>query len=426
MRYSSQYFGERRRRRRESPLASVPACSVDQTPALDRPTTDALRSPRRSCRWIRPGLPCRGSGGHPPRLDRTTPRVPHRVRGWMEQPCEVPLRDLSAGNETMPCAGVEATGLSSAPVAGWELVGVPYTSRARPGGIATAIDVLRATGLAQRLRDVGVRDAGDMELEAPTGQRGPSGLLNEHALGRLVAVTREVVRAAHRRDQLPLLVGGDCPLLLGALAAIAEAERAHGLTMIDGHEDAWPPWLSETGEASDSELGIALGKIRDRLPSPLDKLTPLVDPKRVALLGPRDANAIDEGGATSVRDEVACFFNDTEIGASAVGHSMSAALDAIGEVAFWLHIDLDVLATEDFAAVDYPQPGGLRWDELDQLVTVALASPQCRGASVVIYNPDLDPDRAAAERVVDFVARSVGKATDAQPTSEAAANRPVF
>jgi arginase len=284
---------------------------------------------------------------------------------------------------------------------------------ARPGGIATAIDVLRAAGLAHRLGDFGVRDAGDMELEAPSGQRGPSGLLNEHALGRLVAATREVVRTAYRRDQLPLLVGGDCPLMLGALAAIAEAERVHGLAMIDGHEDAWPPWLSETGEASDSELAIALGKIRDFLPSPLDELTPLVDPRRVALLGPRDASAIVEGGATSVRDEVGCFFSDTDIGNSAVEQSMSAALEAIGEVAFWLHIDLDVLTTEDFAAVDYPQPGGLRWNELDQLVTVALGSPQCRGASIVIYNPDLDPDRAAAELVVDFIARSIGKTTDA-------------
>jgi arginase len=298
-------------------------------------------------------------------------------------------------------------------VAGWELVGVPYTSMARPGGIATAIDVLRAAGLAQRLGDSGVRDAGDMEVEAPSGQRGPSGLLNEHALGRLVTATREVVRAAHRRDQLPLLVGGDCPLMLGALAAIADTGRAHGLVMIDGHEDAWPPWLSETGEASDSELGIALGKIRERLPSPLDELTPLVDPRRVALLGPRDASAIVEGGATSVRGEVGCFFSDTEIGAGAAEQSMAAALGAIGRVAFWLHIDLDVLATEDFAAVDYPQPGGLRWNELDQLVTVALASPHCRGASIVIYNPDLDPDRTAADRVVDFIARSIGKTTDA-------------
>jgi hypothetical protein len=43
----------------------------------------------------------------------------------------------------------------------------------------------------------------------------------------------------------------------------------------------------------------------------------------------------------------------------------------IGGVAFWRHVGDDVLATEEFAAVDYPQPGGLLCHDLDQL----LASP---------------------------------------------------
>ncbi len=32
-----------------------------------------------------------------------------------------------------------------------------------------------------------------------------------------------------------------------------------GVLFIDGHEDAWPPELSTTGEAADMELGFALG-----------------------------------------------------------------------------------------------------------------------------------------------------------------------
>jgi arginase len=292
-------------------------------------------------------------------------------------------------------------------VTGWELVGVPYTSMARPGGIATAIDVLRSAGLAERLAERGVRDAGDLTLEAPSGRRGPSGLLNEQALSRLVVATRDTVRAVHGRDRLPLLVGGDCPVFLGALAAIAGASHAHGLVMVDGHEDAWPPALSETGEASDCELAIALGTVDVALPAPLDEWVPLVDADHVALLGPREAREIAEAGATSVRSEVACFRDDGEVAAAGGGAAMTAALDAIGGVAFWLHIDLDVLATADFPAVDYPQPGGLSWDELDRMVAVALADEHCRGLSIAIYNPDRDADRSAARRLVEFVARSV-------------------
>lgn len=289
----------------------------------------------------------------------------------------------------------------------WELVGVPYTSMARPGGIAEAIGALRSAGLAERLAGLGVPDTGDMELDAPSGERGPSGLLNEQALAQLVVTTRDLVSAAHGRDRSPLLVGGDCPVLLGALAAIADDEHRHGLVMVDGHEDAWPPELSETGEASDSELGIALGTISDRLPPPLDELAPLVDPDRVALLGPRDAAEIADGGAISVRPDVGFFLDDREVGAGGAAQAISAALAAIDAAPFWLHVDLDVLTTEDFAAVDYPQPAGLAWDELDQLAALALASPACRGASIVIYNPDLDPDRSCAALVVEFVVRSI-------------------
>jgi hypothetical protein len=63
----------------------------------------------------------------------------------------------------------------SSPVTPWELTGVPYTSMARPGGIASAIDVLRSAGLAERLAKLGVRDAGDMQLEAPAVSAGRPG-----------------------------------------------------------------------------------------------------------------------------------------------------------------------------------------------------------------------------------------------------------
>jgi arginase len=72
---------------------------------------------------------------------------------------------------------------------------------------------------------------------------------------------------------------------------------------------------------------------------------------------------------------------------------------------FWLHVDLDVLATDAFDAADYLQPGGLSWSELDAIAGSAIGDPRCRGVSVVIYNPELDPDRKAADHVGEFVCR---------------------
>jgi arginase len=283
----------------------------------------------------------------------------------------------------------------------WELTGIPYTSAREPGGIADAIKVLRGLGLAERLGEHGVMDAGDLELLAPSGERGPSGVLNEPAFERLVDAAHIRVHEVHQRDRRPLLVGGDCPVVLGALAALG-GER--GLVMLDGHEDAWPPPLSETGEGSDSELGIALGLFPENMPPPLDRWGALLRPSNVALLGPRDRDAIVAAGAPSIADEVAFFRDDRALRQAEPGAVMTQALDAIVAESFWLHVDLDVLATEEFSAVDYPQPGGLGWNDLEKLAATGAADPRCQGLSVAIYNPDLDPAREDAGRVVDFLA----------------------
>jgi arginase len=287
-----------------------------------------------------------------------------------------------------------------------DLIGVPYSSMARPGGIADAIAVLRDAGLAERL--AGVRDAGDLEPIEGDALRGPSGLLKEGALARLVEATRAAAGRSLGAGRRPLLVGGDCPVLLGALAAGRDRHGEAGLLLVDGHEDAWPPRRSATGEASDSEVVIALGTV-EGLPEPIAQVLPLLDRHALAMLGPRDREELAEANVDSLRDSVALFRDDKALranGPSASAHEAIAALGP-GPPPFWLHVDLDVLQTDDFPAADYLQPGGLSWAELSDVAAVALADERCVGASVVIYNPDLDPDRSSAERVVRFLSELV-------------------
>ena len=73
---------------------------------------------------------------------------------------------------------------------------------------------------------------------------------------------------------------------------------------------------------------------------------------------------------------------------------------------WWLHTDLDVLDRDDFsacgAASDDTMPGGLSWPELAAIASSALRAG-ARGWSVGVHNPDLDPDRRAAARIVAFI-----------------------
>lgn len=285
-----------------------------------------------------------------------------------------------------------------------ELIGVPYTSMREPGGIANAIGVLRGAGLAERLAAVAAfRDAGDLELESPDGRRGRSGLLNERALAGLFEATRAAVSRALDGGRLPLLVGGDCPALLGPLAAVRDRDGAAALLMVDGHEDAWPPEASPTGEASDSEIAIALGRVRS-LPGALATTVPILTPQAIAMLGPRDADELREAGVPSLSDQVGLLLDDHGLRRRGLPLGVREALSVLRGTRFWLHVDLDVLAESEFPAADYRQAGGLRWSELRQILEVAFGDGSCAGATVAIYNPDLDPDRTVAAQVVEQLA----------------------
>jgi arginase len=295
------------------------------------------------------------------------------------------------------------------------VVGVPFNSAGVPGGVARAPAVLRraglVAGLAGRLDAV---DGGDVRFDPPAPERSPtSGLLAEGALVSMVAGTRRAVADVHQAGRFPLVLGGDCPVMLGALAATRDRHGQVGLVMLDGHEDAYPPRRSPTGEAADSELALALG-LADGLPEELAAVLPLLAPGQVGLLGPRDEAAIAREGVASLRGVVPLWSDVELVVRGPADVAAQAARDVAAAVpAWWLHVDLDVLATAELGAVDYPQPGGLRWWHLRQMTAAALAVGGCAGWTVAIYNPDLDPDGGQAARIVDYVVGAAAKLAEA-------------
>ena len=268
-----------------------------------------------------------------------------------------------------------------------EVLGVGFNSNGTDRGVARAPAALRAAGLVGAVHG---RDLGNVSFAGPVPHRGPSGLIAEEALVSMTGEVRLTVAGALARGTFPLLIGGDCPVLLGALAA-----QPGGLLFVDGHEDAWPPRESTTGEAADCELGLVLGLTPTSLPD-LGR----IEPDLVAVLGARDADELAAAGVPSLRDRV--FLRTDEDLHGRVEEQTERALEQIGE-RFWLHVDLDVLSTDALAAVDYPQPGGLDWGELATITRRALATRGCAGMSVTIYNPDLDPGQTQARRIVGFL-----------------------
>jgi len=279
------------------------------------------------------------------------------------------------------------------------VIGVPYNSAGRATGVARAPGVLAQAGLVP---------PGELRLvDLPPGSpvRGPSGLLAEPLLTEMLARASAAIGEALRAGDRPLVVGGDCPVVLAAMVAGRSAFGRMGLLFVDGHEDAWDPRASPTGEAADSELGLALGRHRAALPEPLASQLPLVDPADVAILGARDSGELAAYGQPSLAGEV-LLLRPGDLRAEGIAAATGRAIEAIGAPRpWWLHVDLDVLATDQLAAVDYPQDGGLTWAELTDLVGTALPNRGCLGWTLCIYNPDLDPDRTGARKIAGFADR---------------------
>jgi arginase len=293
------------------------------------------------------------------------------------------------------------------------LIGVPTNSSGTADGVARAPGVLRERGLAAALAGrPRFTDAGDLALAAPRPRRGPSGLLAEDALIVMIGQVREAVGAARERGRFPLLIGGDCPVILGALAALQAEAGEPGLLFVDGHEDAWPPRASPTGEAADCELGLALRMFDAGLDSRLRAVLPRIRAENVIAAGPRDASELAAAGVPTLAGRLRALIRPPELTAGPV----AAAAAAAGlPVPWWLHTDLDVLATTELAAVDYPQPGGLTWQRLGQLTAAALATPGCAGWSVCIYNPDLDPRLEGADAIIGYLTRAITGAGPRRP-----------
>lgn len=283
-------------------------------------------------------------------------------------------------------------------------VGVPIDCTGRFIGVERMPAALRAAGLVQRLS---ARDVGDLAVSITDSRRdSTTGIIGFQSVCTASAEIRAGVGRLLRRAERPLVVGGCCTLLIGVFAALRDHVGQVGLAFVDGHLDFYDGRSSPTGEAADMDLAILVGY------GPLGLVDlvvsrPLVDPKNVAVIGYRDAETAAAHGSLdpAVVTPTMKFYDSKTVrrrGAASVGNEVERGF-AMGVGRFWLHLDFDVLDGKVMPAVDYPQPDGLEWDELRQLVGPLSKSTGLVGADITIYNPTRDKDGESARRIVEFL-----------------------
>lgn len=293
---------------------------------------------------------------------------------------------------------------------GFSLLGVPIDCTGDPGKCSHAPAAMRALGITDAIG--ALRDYGDLDVRIASSLRDPdSGVIGA---SDVVAVTRAAKAAVERmlkNEERPVLVGGCCTVLMGAIAAARSVFGLVGLVYIDGHMDLYDGRTSPTGECADMPLSFAIGRGPSLLDTAMDGPAPVLG-QDVSLVGYRDRElAARHGSLLPERLEPEIQQMDADA-VKAAGSSRAAnlVLNRQHEQAgrYWLHLDWDVLDQAAFSSADYLMAGGLSWDELLSLVAPLARDPAMIGLSLACYNPDNDPERSDGRRIVEFLGEVFG------------------
>lgn len=274
----------------------------------------------------------------------------------------------------------------------------------RPSGVQMLPEALLRAGLIERLK---ARHAGRVVPESPYDpRRDPTTLtLNAAGIASFSRQLADVAGEAVARGELPVVLGGDCSILLGNLLALKRRGR-YGLLFIDGHADFYNPEANPNGEAASMDLALATGRGPDVLTN-IESRKPLIDDDDVVVFGFRDAAEQVLYGSQPLPQEIVAFDLDAvrSRGIDAAAREAVTRLTRDGgpDGGFWIHVDADVLDDAIMPAVDYRLTGGLSWEELTKVLRVAIQSGRAVGLEVTIYNPELDPDGTGAQGLVRVI-----------------------
>ncbi len=269
-------------------------------------------------------------------------------------------------------------------------------------------------GLPERLLDLGLADnirarrAGRLPVPPKDPIRDPETLtLNAHALAQWSPRLADAVEAVLDSGEFPIVLGGDCTIVLGSMLALRRRGR-FGLLFIDGNADFFQPEAEPNGEGASMDLAFVTG-YGPSLITNLEGRCPIVRPGDAVAFGFRDHEDQAEFGSQPLPPELKAYDLETlrhkgvgNAARSAVEHLSRAELDG-----FFIHLDADVLDDAVMPAVDFRLPGGLRSEELAATLRIALSSEKAVGLEVAIYNPALDPDGAAGNVLVDILSTAL-------------------
>lgn len=199
------------------------------------------------------------------------------------------------------------------------------------------------------------------------------------------------VQAFTEQGITPVVIGGDCSILLGTTLGLKSTEGNYALFFMDGHTDyAWPEH-SASGGAAGMDLTLVTGNGHPKLTN-INGRQPYIKEEHVFAFGNRD---MDPVYVALIKQSRIHYYDLPTVRRQGIA-SITAAFLAMVEQqkldGFWIHLDADVLNNDIMPCVDSPEQDGLSYGELQETLQPLLASPGFRGMDITILDPTMDED----------------------------------
>ncbi len=305
------------------------------------------------------------------------------------------------------------------------LIGAPSSAAGFAPGTEKAPAALRAAGLVEKLQSAGyeVVDHGDCapRLFADDEEHRRARNLTEIVAGLNDLKMRSEL--AVKSGALVLVLGGDCAQAIGLLSGARRYCKHVNLLWFDRDADLNTPASTPSGRIDGMVVAHIIGKGAPELVRFWGE-TPLVREPDVTLFGLERLDPPEQEflGRSPMRHIYA-----VDIQFKGAGKAAHEALLQVHAAAreFVLHLDLDVIAEEDFPAVNVPGSGGLRFEDVRSSLVEFAKQPNLLGLDVAQYNPVKDPDGSGAKKIVDLLVEALSArleapatpATEASPSS---------
>jgi len=290
-----------------------------------------------------------------------------------------------------------------------DIIGVPIDLGADRRGVDMGPSAIRYAHLHNKLEALGytLEDKGNIEVPIQETCNITDPRLKY--IDCIIPMARRVegaVATSIQGGRFPLVLGGDHSLSVGSIRGAAKHRRL-GVIWVDAHADFNTTETTPSGNIHGMPLAALCGLGDPRLVSLWDETPPVLDPRRVAVVGARD---LDPGEKQNLREAGVMVQSMEQIDRMGMVNALEKAIEQVGHDVdgIYLSFDMDALDPRHAPGVGTPVPGGLTFREAHLACEVVAETGKLIGMDMVEVNPILDVQNQTAILAVEFIRSALG------------------